>query len=135
MQLKPYIWRVALLAGILLNPKWEFSQLAPAAAKPAITIAPEKLDFPPQATGTTSENLVLNLTNCGSSSLRITDVLVSGIDFSESDTCKNPLAAGASCTIQVAFKPAITGPRLGALRISSSDAGGVRTIPLSGTGQ
>jgi hypothetical protein len=100
-----------------------------------MTIAPEKLDFPSQAVGSAAPAQTLTLTNTGDAPLHVTSILVSGIDFSASDTCKNSLATGGNCTIQVTFKPASTGPRLGSLRISSTHTGGVRTIPLSGTGQ
>ncbi len=130
-----HIWALAALSLVILNAKRDFSQTAADAPKSTVIVAPEKLDFPPQATGTTSESIATNVTNNGSSTLRITDILVSGIDFTEKDTCKTSLAASASCSIQVTFKPAIAGPRLGALRISSSDVTGIRTIPLSGIGQ
>jgi hypothetical protein len=120
---------------VVFNAKWEFSQVSAAVEKSSITISPEKLDFAAQEVGASSEAQVITLANSGTSPLRITDILVSGIDFSKTNNCNGAIAQGAECTVQVRFKPAIAGPRLGALRISSSAHGGVRTVPLSGVGQ
>ena len=97
-----------------------------------VTISPEKLEFPAQASEEASPPQSLTLTNQSSSSLQISNILISGIDFSQSDTCDKPIAAGANCSIEVSFKPATSGTRLGALQIAWAGAGSPRTIPLTG---
>lgn len=100
-----------------------------------VAIAPGKLDFGFQSVGEPSQPKTATLTNTGPRMLVIRDVTVSGIDFTETDTCQGSLAPGASCTIAVTFKPAITGPRLGAIIITDSDVASPHMLVLSGEGQ
>jgi hypothetical protein len=44
------------------------------------------------------------------------------------------LAAGASCTISVTFKPTKTGARSATLKITDNAAGSPQQVLLSGTG-
>lgn len=60
-------------------------------------------------------------------------ILVSG-DFQLSHNCGTSLAAGASCTILVIFKPAGTGARAGTLTIQDNASGSPQMVSLSGTG-
>ena len=83
----------------------------------------------------TSAPQILSLTNGSASELRVTDILTSGIDFAQSNTCGTAVPAGASCEISITFTPATTGPRLGAMSIVTSDPSSPRLIPLSGVGQ
>lgn len=53
-------------------------------------------------------------------------------DFTETTTCVSPLAAGASCTINVVFKPAAAGARTATLTVNTS--GGNVSATLTGTG-
>ena len=56
-------------------------------------------------------------------------------DFSETDNCVNaPVAAGASCSIQVTFTPQATGPLSGEMTIYANVYGGQLAIDLTGTG-
>jgi hypothetical protein len=52
----------------------------------------------------------------------------------QSNTCGASLAAGASCTISVTFRPTTAGTRTGAVTIASSAPGSPTTVSLSGTG-
>ena len=102
---------------------------------PVLKVEPAALTFPPQATGTASQPLTITLTNGGSAALQVSDILTSGIDFAETNTCDGNLAAGAICSIAVTCTPAISGPRLGTISIMTSDPSSPRLIALSGTGQ
>jgi hypothetical protein len=67
--------------------------------------------------------------------VKIVDITASGIDFSETHTCGDSLAAASSCQIQVVFKPATTGSRLGVVSIMTSGQGKPTYIVLTGIGQ
>ncbi len=104
---------------------------APAAPR----ISPDKLDFGVQNIGNTTGPRTLTLANPGPSMLHIASVLASGIDFLETDNCGTSLAAGSQCSIQITFKPATIGQRLGQLSVTSSVPVQPRSVPLSGTGE
>jgi hypothetical protein len=99
-----------------------------------ISISPDKLEFPAQSADATSQPQSLILTNRGSSSIKISSILISGIDFSQSNNCDEPIASGADCSIEVSFHPATSGTRLGALQIAWTGGTRPRVIPLTGMG-
>ena len=100
-----------------------------------VKVRPESLDFGTQPVDTVSAPQTATLANTGPSVLTITDIIASGIDFKQTNTCGQNLPAGASCTIQVTFKPAITGPRMATLLILDSDPASPQSIGLNGIGQ
>src|ERR1700731_4241513 len=63
----------------------------------------------------------------------ITSIVASG-DFSQTNTCDSSVAAGASCTIDVAFNPTKIGSRTGTLSITDNAPGSPQTVSLKGTG-
>lgn len=107
---------------------------AVAQTPPALTVTPAKLNFAPQGVSSQSAPMTVTVANLSGAVLRFHQVLASGIDFSAANTCGSELAAGAQCTVQVIFKPAISGERLGSLQIVASDADSPHVVPLSGTG-
>src|SRR5207302_6330224 len=104
---------------------------------PGISLSSTILIFADQFVGTTSPAQTLTLNNGSGTTLTITSVDPSG-DFAPAPgtTCKNgtSVAAGASCTISVTFKPTARGTRTGAIMITDSGSGSPRTITLTGTG-
>ena len=102
---------------------------------PSITVSPEKLEFPAQTVGSPGVPQALTLSNSGSSPVDMRGILSSGIDFSQTNNCTEKLAAGAKCSVEIVFNPAVTGNRLGALQLTWSGAGSPRTIPLTGLGK
>jgi len=104
------------------------------AGQSQLTIAPTTLNFDSQAVGTTGQPKTATVSNPGSAEVSIERIIASGIDFDQTNDCGTTLAAGAHCTIQVTFKPAITGPRLGNLTILVSAAPKPYMIALNGTG-
>ncbi len=100
---------------------------------PSASISPVSLAFGDKTVGTSSAAQTVTLSNTGNVSSTIGSISVSG-DFQLSHNCGSSLAAGASCTIQVIFKPAGTGARLGTLTIQDSASGSPHTVSLSGTG-
>jgi hypothetical protein len=101
----------------------------------SVMVSPDKLNFPAQAVGSAGTPQSLALSNSGVSPIALRGVQISGIDFSQSNDCSERLAPGTKCSVEVIFRPAIPGNRLGALQISWSGARLPRTIPLTGVGQ
>jgi hypothetical protein len=125
------LW-VALLLGATTV---ETLDASPAADQPAVTISPGELDFGERPVGTAGPPATVTLTNHGVTVLAPSDILISGVDFSQTNTCSSGLSPGASCAVEVTFKPAISGPRLGTLVITASDPASPHRIALAGTGR
>ena len=110
-------------------------QLTGTGATPAQgVISPTSLTFSSQAAGTSSAARTITLSNTGGLTLTINSYTFSGTnasDFSQTHTCGATLAAAASCTISVTFKPAAAGSRSAALAIATSS--GTLTASLAGT--
>jgi hypothetical protein len=107
----------------------------PVAAGKIVTLEPEGLDFGAQPAGEQTSPKTVSVTNTGTSPITILDILTSGIDFSQTSSCAQSLQSGASCAIQVTFKPAITGVRTATLQIYDSAPESPQTIILTGTGR
>lgn len=116
--------------GILIS-RYEAHAADAQAGRPRIS--PEKVEFGVQNVGRAGEPRSVTLSNPGPAPLEIASILTSGIDFSQSNDCGRTLATGAQCTIQLVFKPAIVGPRIGQLSVISSVP--VQSLALSGTGE
>jgi hypothetical protein len=103
-----------------------------------VKLAPRQLAFAPQKAGTNSPAKTVQLTNTGSGELSVTSIYVvdssGGNNFSESNDCGTMLAAGATCAINVVFRPREKGSISGALTINDSGGGSPQTVPLTGTG-
>jgi len=100
-------------------------------------VAPASLSFGAVATGVTSAAKTVTLTNIGTTALTITAMAITGTnagDFAQTHTCGASLAAGASCTFSVTFKPTVTGARSAALSVTDNASGSPQTVPLSGVG-
>jgi hypothetical protein len=85
-------------------------------------------------TGTTES---VTLTNTSPLTLKIASMALVGAntsDFSQTHTCLSTLAPGASCTIDVTFKPSLIGSRAAAIEIRDNGVGSPHTIALRGTG-
>jgi len=100
---------------------------------PNATPSPSSLTFATQLVGTSSSAQSVTLTNWGTTALSITSIAASR-DFSQTNTCGSSLAADASCTISVTFKPTQRGTRTGTLSITDNAPASPQTISLTGTG-
>jgi len=100
-----------------------------------VKIEPATLDFGTQSVGTATPPETATLTNTGTLILRITDIVTSGIDFSQTNGCGQTLAPAATCTVQITFKPATTGPRVANLQILDSDPASPQSVVLNGIGK
>src|SRR5208337_2067237 len=92
------------------SPATQTVSLTGTGTAPVVSLSPTSLTFPAQQVGTSSSAQSVTLSNTGSATLSITSVSVSG-DFSQTNTCGSSVAAGASCTLSVTFKPTATGTR------------------------
>ena len=99
----------------------------------SLAIAPLKLIFPDTKVGAPTSPLAITVTNTTNSAVQLQEIIVSGIDFAQTNDCGSELAAGARCSIQVVFKPAISGERLGSLEIVASNRQ-PDFVALTGTG-
>ena len=100
-------------------------------------LSPASVSFGSVTIGTTSSPRAVILTNVGTSSLSITGIAVTGTlprDFTQTHTCGTLLTAGASCSINVTFKPTASGTRTAAISISDNGVGSPQRVPLNGTG-
>lgn len=87
--------------------------------------------FPATAVGSSSTAQNFILKNTGSVTLSISAISVVG-DYQSSTDCGSSLAAGASCSISIVFKPTATGTRTGTLSVGSNAT--IPSVLLTGTG-
>jgi hypothetical protein len=100
-------------------------------------LAPASLNFGSVTVGTTSAAKIITLTNIATTALSITGITVTGTgagDYLQTHTCGASLAAGASCTISVQFKPTVTGARSAVVKVTDNAAGSPQQVPVSGKG-
>ena len=102
-----------------------------------VSLSPGELAFGGQVVRTTSPVKVVTLKNDQTVALTISGISVDGEFTQKATTCPtsgNALAAGASCTISVAFTPTTQGASVGSLIIAASAATTPQNVSLSGTG-
>lgn len=103
----------------------------------SVTASPTSLSFGNVNTGSTSASQTATVTNGTSSSVTLSGAGLTGTDaadFTSSTTCGSSLAASASCTASVAFKPNTTGTLTASWSITSSSSSTPLTVALSGSG-
>ncbi|MFO1324906.1 MAG: choice-of-anchor D domain-containing protein [Burkholderiales bacterium] len=106
-----------------------------APAGPGQLSLPATVTFATQAVGTTSAVKTLTVTNVGTSPVTVSGIVSSApTEFAVTPQNCATLAAGASCTIDVTFKPAAAGARAATITVTSTGTGSPQTIAASGTG-
>lgn len=103
----------------------------------SVALSAKSLEFGSVAKGTTSAAKTVTVTNKGAAALNLTGTKITGAgaaDFAELNTCGPTLAAGASCSIEVAFKPAGTASYAAVLSIADSGSASPQAVALTGTG-
>src|SRR5262249_15243696 len=88
---------------------------------------PSSLTFGSQGLNTTSPAQAVTVTNTGTAAAALSNVGTSG-DFSQTNNCGTALAAGASCTVNVTFRPIASGNRTGNLTITSNATNSPSTV-------
>jgi hypothetical protein len=106
-------------------------------APAGVTLSPiGGLVFGATAAGTVSAGQTVTLSNSGGSLLTIGGIVVGG-EFgvvAGSNTCGSTLAAGAACSVGIAFAPAGGGAQVGSVAVTDNAAGSPQVLALSGTG-
>jgi F5/8 type C domain/Abnormal spindle-like microcephaly-assoc'd, ASPM-SPD-2-Hydin len=98
-----------------------------------LTASPTSLSFGSETVGSTSAAQTVTVKNTGTAAAAISSVAAS-TGFAQTNTCGASLAAGASCTASVTFKPTANGAVSGSLTVSSNASNSTLTVALSGTG-
>jgi len=103
-----------------------------------VSLSPSSLSFANQPISETSSTQVVTLTNGGNTALSISSLTITGTnaaDFAEvADTCGSSVAAGANCSIGVAFTPSKSNSETASLAIADNATGSPQTVSLSGSG-
>jgi hypothetical protein len=104
-----------------------------------VSVTPSSLTFASQKVGTTSAAKTVTVKNNLTTTLTISSITFTGAnagDFVESaTTCLATLAANASCTVSVEFKPTATGTRVAVLDVADIATTSPQTVSLTGTGK
>lgn len=108
------------------------------AVAPTASVSTSTLAFGNQAAGTASAEQSVMLTNTGTEPLHVAAVSATA-NFTTTQNCftQSPIAAGGSCSENVAFAPGSVGAFTGSLTFtddSGGTAGAMQTVNLSGTG-
>ncbi|MFG3588709.1 choice-of-anchor D domain-containing protein [Streptomyces sp. NPDC047990] len=120
-------WNAAQLSDLEVFPSGGGSSPATLSASPA------SLTYATQALNTSSGAKTVTVTNTGTAAATVSGITVTG-DFSQTNTCGTSIAANASCTVNVTFRPTASGTRTGDLSIASNASNGTTTVALTGTG-
>jgi len=99
---------------------------------PSASFSASSLTFGNEVEGTTSEPLLITLTNTGTAALTITTIAASA-NFAETNNCGSSLAAGANCAINVTLAPDTTGGVTGTVTFTDDATDSPQTVSLSGT--
>ena len=108
---------------------------------PMVQLTPPSLSFADQSVGTSSASRSITVTNIGNANLQITGTTIGGSDFAFAPSFTPPsaaspinLAANASTSIPVIFKPTSTGQRSANLSITDNASDSPQLASLSGNG-
>ncbi len=104
---------------------------------PVASLSTSTLTFPSTTVSTTSGTQIVTLTDSGGATLTINSIVLGGANaanFAQTTTCGTSLAAGASCTVSVTFKPAAASTYSGTLTFTTNGSTSPQTVALSGSG-
>jgi hypothetical protein len=99
-----------------------------------VTATPAQISFSTVGIGQLSSSQTVTLSNTTGYALQALTFTASGPFAIAQNNCTASLAAGASCTVAMAFEPTSTGSVNGALTISSESLAASTTVSLTGTG-
>jgi Pro-kumamolisin, activation domain/Abnormal spindle-like microcephaly-assoc'd, ASPM-SPD-2-Hydin len=102
-----------------------------------VSLSPTTLAFPLTSVGTSAATMPITLINDGTATLSITGITITGTNassFTQTDNCGASLAAKASCTITVSFKPTVSGALTGGVSIADNASGSPQVVALNGSG-
>jgi len=107
------------------------------AASSPLTLTPSTIAFPNTVTGTTSDAQAITIKNTGTAAVSLTSIGFAGTSptsFTQVNNCPASLAASATCSVFVAFKPASAAAVTANLTIANNAVDSPVTASLSGTG-
>jgi subtilase family serine protease len=115
---------------------------ASVAGSPTITLSPTSVTFPSTAVGTTSTTVeTVTIKNTGKAAAAISTIEVTGTDATSytiastgATACSGTLAAGASCAVEISFKPVSAGTLTATLKVLDNAGTGTQTASITGTG-
>jgi phospholipase C len=115
-------------------------KVRPSFAQGTVTLTPATIVFGSTPIKGSSSSKVVTLTNKQTVPLTMSSIAISGGnapgDFTFAFLCemKEPVAAGASCNINVRFWPSAAGTRTATLTVSDSASNSPQTVALTGVG-
>ena len=98
-----------------------------------VTLSSLTLNFGNQQVGVQSAPMTETVTNNQTVSLTISNISTSG-DYTQTNTCQQPVPAGGTCTINVYFTPATSGTLTGTLTVTDNASNSPQTASLTGVG-
>ncbi len=107
------------------------------AVVPTHTLVPVALEFGTRLHNTSSASQALTLTNTGTITLPINGISLTGTSrsqFSQSNDCGSSVGIGASCTVNVTFRPTSPGDKTANLKVALGADLGSESTTLDGTG-
>ncbi|MFL5813928.1 MAG: choice-of-anchor D domain-containing protein [Bdellovibrionia bacterium] len=112
------------------------SPTSTATPAPVVSLSSSSLSFGSVKVGYVSTAKTLTIKNSGTASLKFTSGFVFSSGFSGSGNCYTsvPLAPGASCYVNVKFKPSYVGSVTGSLKIYTNASSSAKSVPLYGSG-
>jgi hypothetical protein len=99
-----------------------------------IGVSPTAIAFSTVLRGQSSAPKAVTIRNAGGTAIASLNLSVSQQFVLTASTCRGALAAGASCTVEVYFKPAQQGAVTGGLVVTAASASIPAIVALSGTG-
>ena len=103
-----------------------------------VSASPTSLSWYKVAVGNTGAGKPVTLTNSGSTAISIGSISITGTNSGDfyiaAETCGASLAASASCTLSVYFRPVASGTRTATLTYAIGAGSTPLSVPLSGTG-
>jgi hypothetical protein len=101
----------------------------------AVQITPSLLNFPMTGVGSASSAVTVTIANSGAGiELDNLHLSVSSGFRLGNTTCGQLLAAGGSCTAEIAFAPVTAGAQTGTVTLTSDQLAAAANVPLSGVG-
>jgi hypothetical protein len=98
-----------------------------------LSSSPTSVAFGSEAVGSTTAAQSVTVTDTGTAAASVSAVSAAA-PFAETNTCGSSIAAGASCTVSVTFKPTASGAASGSLTVTSNATNSPLTVALTGTG-
>jgi len=103
-----------------------------------LSLTPVTVNFGTVRINTTSTATAISVSNTGAASLTITSYTFAGTgagQFAQTNNCPATLAVGASCTVNVTFRPTTTGGKSATLNVNVASPAVSQSVTLAGTGR